>query len=196
MRSVRMTCHHLLVAAVLVGMLALASCFEVPLGDPAKSRVDDRLLGYWQTTEMGDDPQVVKIARWDEHTYGILFQGYQEAGDQVVPGRAYVYKAWLTPVAGETFITLQPLDALNMGAQQQQQPVFLVARLMVEEDQLTAVGLLPNADAFKGVKDSAALAKAIEANLRNDEVYEEQKRTFRRMNVNGEREQAILKAFQ
>lgn len=184
----------LIVAVLAMGLLTLASCFTVPLGDPAQSRVDERLLGHWHNIDMGDETQVVTVSRWDERTYCVIFRSYLEISAQIVPGKTDIYKAWLTNVGGQTFITMQQMGSTSMGSGDR--PVYLIARLTVEENQITAQGLQPDADALKSVADSAALAQAIEANLNNESIYLDSRNVFRRMNAASARDQAILRAFQ
>src|SRR5689334_9692340 len=88
------------------GLLGLASCLPVSLGDPDKSKVDARLNGVWEWRDNGKIELAI-FQPYDERTYFVdVLTG--EAGDAgaIKPLQRDIYKAWLTSVKGETFITM------------------------------------------------------------------------------------------
>ncbi len=56
-----------MVVAAVLGLLGLASCLPVPLGDPAESKADSRFSGVWEWRD-GRTHQAI-IRPWDEKTF-------------------------------------------------------------------------------------------------------------------------------
>jgi len=111
----------------LVLLPLLVACLPVPVGDPAKSRVDPGLSGAWRVNsddaEADDGQLLVVLDPYDEHTWLATLIGLDAAGippgqsaapqvpfsaanaDGFRVGNIGVYKCWLTRIGGETFIT-------------------------------------------------------------------------------------------
>lgn len=86
----------LIIIPIVAGLLA---CMPVPVGDPERSRIDAELSGVWAVTEEGKDGGHYLFRAYDKRTW--LVVGI-EAGK---PGTAQVYKAWVTRLGGEQFLT-------------------------------------------------------------------------------------------
>ena len=56
-----------LVLVMLMGLMGLAACLPVPLGDPAKSKADSRYLGVWEWRDGRVHRAVIRP--WDEKTF-------------------------------------------------------------------------------------------------------------------------------
>jgi len=111
----------LLLALVLLSLLI--GCLPVPVGDPAKSRVDPALSGAWRVTsddaEAEDSQLLMVLDPYDEHSWLVTLIGLNTAdghaptqapfsaanADLFKVGNVGVYKCWLTRIGGETFIT-------------------------------------------------------------------------------------------
>ena len=94
----------------LAALLSVGGCVGVPLGDPAKSTADSRLFGVWEWRDGHINRAVVRP--WDQRTYVIDVLTGDPTGDgtAIAPRERNVFKAWLTDVAGQTFLTMQPIE--------------------------------------------------------------------------------------
>src|SRR5690348_2264038 len=98
--------------------LCLAGCLAFPLGSAENSRVDPALQGYWLAEDQ-DSASLVALYPYDGHSYVLeTFDFTKTGGERKFQSHAS-YKAWLTPVKGKTFITLDPLSQHLAGASEQ-----------------------------------------------------------------------------
>jgi hypothetical protein len=157
-------------AVLLAGLLGLCSCLPVPLGDPEKSKVDARFNGVWEWRE-GGKRYLVVFQPYDERTYFVdALTGEQGEGDVVKPVQRDIYKAWLTMVRGETFLTMAPLE--GVGALPGAKPTkYLVAKVKIQGDTLTAYGIDPEYKKLKDVGTPTALEKMISENLDDTTMF-------------------------
>ncbi len=180
MRSLPRVTQLCLTVIVCSLVLLAASCFDVPLGDPATSKVDQRLVGYWHQEADDDSGTVIAVAAFDERAYLVSFHPYTKAGEQLTAGTQSSHKAWLTQVGQTPFITLLPMNEMP-GLDDDQKPAYVVAKLDIQADRIIAHGLKPDAEAFKNLADADAFAKAIEANLNDAAIYEGEPITYRKL---------------
>lgn len=95
-RSVSGAVLMLAIIPVIVGLLA---CLPVPVGDPERSRIDPELSGVWAMTEDATDSGMYIFRPYDRRTWLVI------GIEKDKPGSATVYKAWLTKLGGEKFMT-------------------------------------------------------------------------------------------
>src|ERR1700742_4690277 len=92
-----------------VVLLAIFACLPAPVGDPEKSAVDPQLTGAWKATAKDSQKNLayVLLQPWDQRTY---FMEYitTNTSDGKDEHELMHFKAWLTNIAGSTFITCQP----------------------------------------------------------------------------------------
>ncbi len=129
--NTRSTSGALLMLVIIPLFAGLLACMpeHVPLGDPERARIRPEMSGVWYT---GDSDellgQVVVLQPWDKRTWLLLnilmeqpdddelydlatYDGLVRwladgrAQDEEVPLAAILYKAWLTKIGGETFMT-------------------------------------------------------------------------------------------
>jgi hypothetical protein len=120
-----------LIIPVFAGLLA---CMpeHVPLGNPDRAKLDPDISGMWIVTGEEDFGTVAVFQPWDKHTWhvtnividggvdadlsavdlqtyngviGILENEMSDSGGYEVDG-ILVYKAWLTKISGEPFMTM------------------------------------------------------------------------------------------
>src|SRR3954453_7919952 len=120
------------VPVLLMSMLCLGGCVGVPLGDPAKSTADSRLFGVWEWRDGHINRAVVRP--WDQRTYVIDVLTGDPTGDgtAIAPRERNVFKAWLTDVAGQTFLTMQPIGTLGTVNGDDRQPTYLIVRIKLD----------------------------------------------------------------
>ncbi len=160
----------LFLTVLLAGLLGLCSCLPVPLGDPEKSKVDARFNGVWEWRD-GGKMYLVIFQPYDGHTYFVdALTGEPGEGNAVKPLGRDIYKAWLTPVRGETFLTMAPLE--GVGALPGATPTkYLVAKIKIEGDTLTAYGIDPEYKKLKDVATPTALEKMISENMDDTTMF-------------------------
>src|SRR5436190_19605251 len=131
-------------------VLFLAGCLPVPVGDPEKAKIDARYTGVWEWREEGGAINLAVFRPYDDHTWVIdVLTGEAGEGAAIRPTRRSAFKAWLTAIKGETFLTMAPLETASLLPGERRQRSFLVARVKIEGDLLTARGIEPE---FKQLK--------------------------------------------
>jgi hypothetical protein len=155
---------HRTLSITSLALLTLASCLPVPLGDPAKSTIDQKLVGAW-TWQEGENTNLAVLRAWDEHTYLLDCMAYTQTAVAIKPKNRNVFKAWLTDVKGQPFITLQPIEVLQPIPGDKNQKYFMTAKLEVKDNTLTATGLDGGYEKFKTAGTATALAKIVSENF-------------------------------
>src|SRR5207253_7840428 len=100
----------ILASILFTSILTLSSCVGVPVGDPEKSKADSRFVGVWEWRDAQLNRAIIRA--WDQKTYVIDVCSGVDTGT-LQPRSRYVYKAWLTDIKGQTFLTMQPADLLG-----------------------------------------------------------------------------------
>lgn len=159
-----------LVAVALAGMLGLAACLPVPLGDPAKSKADSRFFGVWEWRDARVNRAVIRP--WDEHTFivDVLTGDLVEDGN-IRPRERNVFKGWLTDLKGQTFLTLQPIETAGMLNGDSRQAYYITTRVKLEGTTLTAMALDPEFKKLKEARDRDALEKVVTENIDDPKLF-------------------------
>jgi hypothetical protein len=167
MNRTRAMTRRLGFAAIVVGgLVGLAACLPVPLGDPAKATADSKFVGAWHWKEDGvGRNNLAAIRKWDDRTFLIDVISYDGDLATAVPKGRYVFKAWLADVKGKTFLNMQPAETLSIFPGEKRPKQFLVSKVELAGDQLTATGVDPSFDAFKDVGTTTDLEKAVAKNM-------------------------------
>jgi hypothetical protein len=159
--------------------VTMTACLPVPLGDPAASRIDPALAGWW----LHEDATVKTVAviyPHDERTYVVHSVGYEQKDGGVSRKSQALCKAWLTDVKGRSFLTLEPLAQRLPG--ETGGKVYPVFRLSRDggPDALGARGVRESFPALKAAKTPADVAAAIARDVDHADLYGEEAR-FRRL---------------
>ena len=93
-------------------LLVMFACLPAPVGDPSNSKVDPGLTGAWKGTDPDGKAVLALVRPWDEHTYYVEYMAQSKKDGKEENGVLH-FKAWLTPLGGATFITMEPLDRLD-----------------------------------------------------------------------------------
>jgi hypothetical protein len=158
-----------IVGTILVaGIVGLSSCVGVPVGDPEKSKADSRFVGVWEWRDAQLNRAIIRA--WDQKTYVIDICSGVDTGT-LQPRSRYVYKAWLTDIKGQTFLTMQPADLVGMMNGDQRPKYYIVAKVKLEGTTLTAQGLNTEFPKLKFVATSAALEQVIAENIDDPKLY-------------------------
>lgn len=134
-RSISGAILMLVIIPFLAGLLA---CLPVPIGDPERSRIDPAMSGWW-AMEGETETALCVLRPYDKRTWLVIFVlvekgdsaeieepdiktagdllavlGENEVGPKgIIGGAPAVYKAWLTRLGGERFLTWEPVAAIE-----------------------------------------------------------------------------------
>src|SRR4051812_12613081 len=98
----------ILVMPMLALVLGMFACLPAPVGDPEKSKVDDKFLGVWQPeAQDANSKSVVVLKKWDAKTYLLLDYSVKTTDGKTERDQAAM-KGWLTTIGGATFMVLEP----------------------------------------------------------------------------------------
>src|SRR5210317_928077 len=125
----------LMIIPIIVGLLA---CMPVPIGDPERSRIDPDLSGPWVMDD-GSDSNLYLFRPYDKRTWLVVGAKIEEGGeakiddldiksaddffaalrtysigdDGITSPTTIAFKAWLTKLGGEQFMTWEPVGGMN-----------------------------------------------------------------------------------
>ena len=159
-----------LIAALVVSIIfGLVGCLPFPLGDPEKSQIDPKLGGFWSAGE-GEDKEVVALFPFDQHTYVLEDVKFKKQDDKWQPqGPPQIFKAWLTQMKGQRFMTLEYLQ--QRLATSSDQKAYPVLRVTIEKDGIQVRAVSSDFEPMKKVKSGADVEAVISKELDNPDLY-------------------------
>jgi hypothetical protein len=159
-----------LVLVVLMGLMGLAGCLPVPLGDPSRSKADSRFFGVWEWRDGRVHRAVIRP--WDERTFVVdVLTGELLDDGGTRPRERDVYKAWLTDIQGATFMTLQPIDVIGSVNGDSRASYYIVAKVALRGTTLTATAVDPEYKDLKNCKTREELEKIVTANIDDPKLF-------------------------
>lgn len=158
------------IACIAVALCAvLFACYEAPLGKPENSKVDHRLDGLWITQD-GAEIQAWLVVPFDDHVDCVVAAKFSIVDGKPVIGRSDTMRAWITPLAGASFITLEPIA--QMLPEYKDEKIWFNARLTFRADgTVDAETLEYEYKGLRSEKDPVALARAVEANIADPALF-------------------------
>jgi hypothetical protein len=169
--------------------LVLFACFEVPIGKPEEGRIDPRLDGLWiGHDESGGAYETWLIVPFDEHVYCLVYAQFDAEGKRN-PDRGGAMRGWITPLAGDSFISLEPVQQILPDFDRPKD--YELARLSFEADGTLGVELVNYQ--FGGLQHApttAALMREIEENIHDPKLFEK-RQLFRRIDASVAVEKSI-----
>ena len=158
------------VAPLIVVILWLTACVKHPVGDPEKSKVDPAYSGVWLEQESNGDRSFLFLRPYDARTYFANIFTYRSSGDGLKPVQRMNCKAWLTPIGGATFLTLEPLSGEHFAGLGDKPP-YLVAKVSLADGALQLRLVNGDHDAVKNASDGQALEAVIEKAVNSAALY-------------------------
>jgi hypothetical protein len=182
-------------AAVMILSLIVIACFEAPLGDPLTSKVDHRLDGVWiQAQPDGKEYGAWLAAPLDEHVYCVEIATVTVVNGVVKSERpSGVFRAWMTPIAGSQFISIEPVAHL-VSNNKVKKPYFSAQLTFADDGSLLVRGLDNDFKGIGDLTDPKALAKIVEQNIADPRLFGPTQ-TFRRPKSDDKSENAIESCF-
>jgi hypothetical protein len=164
--------RRLLWISTIVCLVALA-CFQVPLGDSARSRVDHRLDGVWlSASDSGDEYEAYFVVPFDERVDCLMLAKFEIENGELKQRVLHVARAWTTEIGAATFVSFERIaqmlpkfDGLRS---------FVNARLEFAPDGTLVARSLAYAKAgLRGVKSAEELTRLIAGRLDDPALFEE-----------------------
>ena len=187
----------LIIIPVIVGLLA---CMPVPIGNPERSRIDPNMTGVWvalSDEEPADGVLFHVFEPYDKRTWLVTwmaaevgkntdlseydlstYEGFAKmaASEPVRDENVYadgiaIYKAWVTKLGGELFMTWEPKILLDDGIADPE--VWFVYRIIQDDADTIRMNYIDGDNSlFNGVKETRrAYEKVIRKNADNPELY-------------------------
>jgi hypothetical protein len=154
---------------VIVGFIG---CISIPLGDPEKSKVDDKLLGAW-VTKPGDDGKqtLFTVVQYDARTCLVSQFEFAREGDAIKPSGRFDWKMWLVDVKGTTFASMEmknPQLALEPTGD-----VYTSARIKRDGDSITLQTVKDDLVKNANISTPQQLEDFIGSNLNSPDLFGE-----------------------
>jgi len=163
----------LIVIPFFAGLLA---CMPVPIGDPERSRIDPSLSGPWVMDD-GSDSNLYLFQPYDKRTWLVVGAQIEEgseaeiddldiktAGDVFAALRTYsigddgitsattiAFKAWLTKLGGEQFMTWEPVGGMNADGSFMPEYWFVYKVVKDTKDRVNLYVVNPEYEGFEGI---------------------------------------------
>ena len=171
----------------ILSLFAVVGCLPFPLGDPAKSQVDPKLSGYWASVSE-DEKEVIALFPFDQHTYVLEDVKLKKQDDKWQPqGPPQLFKAWLTQVRGQQFMTLEFLQQ-RLATGTTDQKVYPALRLTPTPEGMLVRMVKSDFEPMKNVKSSADVEALIVKELDNPDLYGGDGAKFRRLDPDNDKE--------
>ena len=175
-RSISGAILMLVIIPIIAGLFA---CMPVPIGDPERSRIDRQMSGWWAMEDESGAGLAV-FRPYDRRTWLVFMVSLEKgelagigdfdletAGDVVTVLRANtvgtkgvvadapsVYKAWLTRLGGERFMTWEPVGQIEDQETFYPDAWFVFKVTEQTEDLFVAAMINAEHKAFDGLIDS------------------------------------------
>jgi len=158
-------------AVILLGTFA---CLPVPIGDPAKSKIDPALTGVYRAVPANPADKVTELAilrPWDERTYLLEYlQSGIKDGKEV--RQIQHFRAWITIIADKTFITAEPADDLRFAfGDDGSKPYWVVLRVDQVPGGLEVRMVKPDSEYLKNATKREDFEAAIKAHVSDVPLY-------------------------
>ena len=151
-------------------VIGFVGCISIPLGDPEKAKVDDKLVGAWLSKPSDDGKQTLfTVVQYDSRTCLVTQFGFEKDGDNMKGSGRFDWKMWMVDIKGTTFASLEmknPQISLEPTTDR-----FAAAKIVRSGDTITLQ--LVKDDFVKGAKTPSELEKLIGENVNNAAMYDD-----------------------
>jgi hypothetical protein len=171
---------------------ALLACLEAPLGSIAAAKIDHRLDGLWL------DLKSDKVTAWmcvpvDDHIDCVVYNEFYVKDGEPTLHEAVTFRAWVTSIAGSTFISLEPVAQIL--PEYRDKHFYYSARLdFGESGTLDVRWLRYKFKDIAHIKDADSLTRFVEENARDPLLLDEPE-PYHRPDPSNAVEKAIMHAL-
>jgi hypothetical protein len=183
--------NFILIGACLA-LIGFIGCISIPLGDPEKAKVDDKLVGAWVNKPDENGKQTMfTVVPFDSRACLVSQFDFAKTGDKIQPDARWDWKMWLVDVKGTTFASFEwknPELALENNAER-----FACAKLTKNGDTITIALVKDDFVKSKNITTSQQLEELIAANVNNAEMYGD---AIELTKVKDDQKEAVGKVFE
>ncbi|HEX3358971.1 MAG TPA: hypothetical protein VHS31_18475 [Tepidisphaeraceae bacterium] len=152
-------------------ILVLVGCISMPLGDPEKAKVDDKLVGAWLSPVDSSNGQATlfTVVPYDSRTCLVSEMAFSKDGDTIKPAGRFDWKMWLVDVKGTRFAALEmknPQFAFGQEAER-----YAVAKITTTGDTITITPIKDDFVKNAKITTSKELEDLVGANLENAQMF-------------------------
>lgn len=200
--SIRSTSGAFLMLVIIPVFAGLLACMPVPVGNPERSRVDPVFNGVWALNEEGD---LYLFQPFDKRTWLVtgvrievdaeledddslseisLLEGHDVGPGGINASSVAVYKAWLTKLGGETFMTWEQVGGFREDGSFKPEYWFVFKVEKTSKDRFTLLMLESSHEAFEDIvlpedyegddyiRDTRSKwERALRKNAKNPDIY-------------------------
>jgi hypothetical protein len=181
-------------------LLAAVGCIAIPLGDPEKSKINEKLVGVWMgKPEDGGKQTVFTVTAFDARTYIVSDFDFTKDKDNVTIKGRMDWKMWLTDVGGQTFATCQAIDPklLAQAKGDSTDEIYAIFKVVLTGDSLTVQTVDDDFVKAANVQNSQQLQDLITKNLDNPKLFSKEAAGLTRMTEEQKKDvSSVLDAFE
>jgi hypothetical protein len=172
-RSISGAVLMLMIIPIFAGLLA---CMPVPIGDPERGRIDPSLSGPWVMDD-GNDSNLYLFQPYDKRTWLVVgaqieegsdadiddltidtaddvfaaLRTYSIGDDGITSATTIAFKAWLTKLGGEQFMTWEPVGGMNTDGSFKPDYWFVYKVVKENEDTVNLYVVNPEFEGFEAI---------------------------------------------
>src|SRR5262249_23013379 len=151
-------------------VLGFLGCISIPLGDPEKAKVDDKLTGAWMTMPQDDGKQTLfTVVPFDSRACLVSEFEFSKDGDTVKASGRIDWKMWTVDVNGTEFASMEmKMPQFAFGSDDER---FACAKIARDGDNIKLQTVKDDFVKNAKVTTSAELQDLIAKNLNNADMY-------------------------
>ena len=158
-----------LVGVTCLVILGFVGCITIPLGDPEKSKVDDKLLGAWISAPDNGKQELFTVVQYDARTCFVSEFEFEKNGDTIKPGGRFDWKMWLVDVKGTQFASMEMINPqMALDPQEGNMPA---PRSFATADKLTITPVKDDTVKKANITTSQQLQDFIADNLSSPDLF-------------------------
>ncbi len=151
-------------------LMGFIGCISIPLGDPEKSKVDDKLLGAWISKPADDGKQTLfTVVQYDSHTCAVSEFEFGKDGDTIKPSGRFDWKMWMVDIKGTQFASMEMKNP--QLALEPQSDVYASAKIKRDGDSITISPVKDELVKNANITTSQQLEDLIAANLNSPDLF-------------------------
>jgi hypothetical protein len=152
-------------------LMGFIGCISIPLGDPEKAKVDDKLLGAW-LSKPGDGEKkqtLFTVVQYDARTCAVSEFEFSKDGDTIKPSGRFDWKMWMVDIKGTQFASMEMKNP--QLALEPQSDVYASAKIVHDGDNLTITPVKDDLVKSANITTSQQLEDLIAANLNSPDLF-------------------------
>ena len=169
------------VVPLVIVILGLTACVKYPVGDPEKSKMDSQFVGIWLAEEADGQDSFLVMVPYDSRTYFAKIMNYRKTQEEIAATQQIDCKAWLTPIGGQTFITMEPLSGANLAGVGEKFP-YLVGKIRLVDGDLHLRLVDGNKSPARDADNRGELEAAIAEHVDSESLYVDEPTVFKKTN--------------